>query len=356
MRRRVLGLLLVGLMAAVAMAQDAPNSTSMPAVWRYAHPEATALVGIEWTRVLSSPVGQQIQAKVGETGFSGTPGIEFLDDIDRIFISTPGAEGGAAGEQPPAVVAVQGRFDLDKVRGLAAAKMGETAVYRSVEILEEGEDRENKEPMSMALVSEQTILVGDGASVRAAIDNHVLADAEQMMRPLFVRAMNLASANDVWVVSEASPSQFSPGSSEAAPFLEDVDSIEAGISLQEGLGLEMNLGTGSPEAAANLAGGLQFIVGMMLAEQAKNPGMPNLSEKLTVETDDRLVRMALRLDQAELESAFQVATSQAAETVVAESREPATPRWEEPAPETSKNRVITIIGMDEGPREIPFDR
>ncbi|MCP5117119.1 MAG: hypothetical protein GY953_40355, partial [bacterium] len=120
-------------MASVLLAE--PNSASMPAVWRYAHPDATALIGIEWNRVLSSPLGQQIQAKITETGFSGTPGLEFLDDVDRIFISSPGPAGPSSDEQPPAVVAVQGRFDLDKLRQMATEKMAASAVYRSVEIL-----------------------------------------------------------------------------------------------------------------------------------------------------------------------------------------------------------------------------
>lgn len=354
MRRTVFTWLLASIFVAAAF--SAPNNTSTPSVWRYVHPEASALVGIEWSRVIQSPVGKKLQATVAEKGFSGTPGMEFLDDIDRIFISTPGAREGSQ-EQAPAVVAVQGRFDLDKLRQLAAKKMAESLEYRSIEILEEGEDREGEQPMSMALVSPETILLGDGASVRAAIDNHVLADARQMKEPLFVRAMELAATNDVWVVSELSPADFSPSGTEAAPFLNDVDSIEAGISLQQGLGLEVNLGTQSSEAAKNLAGGLQFITGMMLAKQAQDPNMPNLSEKLSIATEDRLVRMALQLDQAELESAFKSATSQATAQLAVNTGQSEAPSWEEPAPpEPPKKRVITIIGLDEGTKEIPFGR
>jgi len=41
----------------------------MPAVWRYAHPNAKALIGIEWNRIVSSPVGQQILQTLRDTAY-----------------------------------------------------------------------------------------------------------------------------------------------------------------------------------------------------------------------------------------------------------------------------------------------
>jgi len=224
----------------------ATTSVSMPALWRYAHPDAKALIGIEWRRIVNSPIGQEIRQKLTQSGMSGLKGMDLIDQIDRVFISSPGNPAGASQDQPPAVIAVQGAFNLDEIRKLAADKMTGSATYHSIEILEQRQKGED--PMALALVDPRTLLLGDGGSVRAAIDHYFAEDPGQAANPLFLRASELAAANDIWVVAAASPSDFSKDGMKQAPFLNDVNRIEAGISLRDGLGLELNLGTPAGQA------------------------------------------------------------------------------------------------------------
>ena len=367
MRRIVVASLLSCFLAAAIWC--APGSVSMPSLWRYAHPEAKALIGIEWNRILNSPLGQQMRQKIAESGVSEVEGLDFLDDIDRIFISSPGNPEGETKQQPPVVIAARGRFDLAKVRKIAAAKMTPVESYGPIEILEQHEA--DDVPMAMALVDSQTILLGDSESVRAAIDAHMAADPGVAEDPLFLRAVELAAGNDLWIVAHASPSDFSTTSTEQAPFLEDVERIEVGLSLQDGLGLQLNLGTASEDSAQNLAGGLQFMLAMLLSGQQNQPGMPNLSEKLRVSTESSMVRLALSLDQSELEQAFNQVRSSVSSSlsgagdvevraavggdgewnVGSQPQETAVSR-----PAVPEKQVIRIYGMEGGPREIPFEK
>jgi hypothetical protein len=61
---------------------------------RYVHPKAKAVVSIDWLRVKQSPAGAILGEKFLNTGASVPipkfPGAEFLDDVDRILISSPG--------------------------------------------------------------------------------------------------------------------------------------------------------------------------------------------------------------------------------------------------------------------------
>lgn len=354
--KRIVLACLAGLLAATAVIA-APPSASMPAVWRYAHPNATALIGIEWNRIAGSPVGQQIRSKIGEAGLSGAEGFDVLDDVLRVFISSPGKPGGAESEQPPAVIALQGQFDLDEVRALAGAKMVEAGVYQSIPLFEEA-DAEGDDPMALALASSQTILLGNVGSVKAAIDHYQAADPAQSASPLFARAAELAAGNDVWIVSEASPEDFASSTDGTPSFLQDVESIEAGLSFRDGLGVELSLGAGSPESAQNLAGGLQFLLGMMLSGHESGPGASAITEKLRVMTDSTRVHLALHLSQAEFEDAFDDLESSlsfgAADRdvgVQAAVRGSGEWSWEQPP---RQKQVVRIFGLEDGPREIPL--
>jgi len=356
--RRTLFVCLVALVAAVAVFAG-PASISTPAVWRYAHPQAKALVGIEWTRLANSPVGQQLRAKMGESGMPSVPGIELLDSIQSVFISSPGNPPGSTDEQPPAVIAVQGTFDLDQVRTLAAQSEARESEYDSIPLLEN--QTENGAPMVLALVSPEMLLLGDVDSVKAAIDHHDSADAGIMASPLYERARSLAQTNDVWLVSEVSPTDFTQAGEEAPPFLNDVESIEFGMSLQQGLGAELNLGAATAESAQSLAGGLQFMLAMLLSSQENSSAGAAISQKLQVSTDDTRVHLALQLSQDELTSAFNDVGSNLTfggsdSDVAVRGTVQGSDSWSwEQEPKMPEDRTIRIWGAEEGPIEIPMD-
>ncbi|MCW5977775.1 MAG: hypothetical protein KIT09_06840 [Bryobacteraceae bacterium] len=346
------------LCAAVAGAVRAADSVSMPSIWRYTHPDAKALIGIEWSRALHSPIGQQLRAKLQESDFGERKGLELIDEIQRILISSPGNTEAGHDGHAPAVVAVQGNFDLDKIRELAMPNLTKAVSYQSVEILERRGD--DGATMALALVSPQTILVGDAQSVRTALDHYLAVDAAQAANPLFARAAELAANNDIWIVAKASPADFAGDGAEPPPFLNDIETVEAGIALQNGLGLELNLGSKSAESAQALAGALQFMLGMAMAK--REPGMPDFSEKLYISTDGALVHIAFSLDGQELETALAKIGPELAPQLAAMAGdrallETAANGHEEqlPPPPPPEKRVIRIYGLEEGVREIPFN-
>ena len=216
--------------------------------------------------------------------------------------------------------------------------------------------------MALALVSPETLLLGDLASVKAAIDHRETADSASTESPLFARAMALAADNDLWLVSEISPTDFAQGGGDNAQFLKDMESIEIGLSLQDGLGAELSLGTASPESAQNLAGGLQFMLGMMLSSQQNSEAGARISEKLQVSTEDTRVRLALELDQTEFANAFRDMSpalsfgGSGAEVDVQGAVQGSDSRSAEQEPALpAEEQVIRIWGMEGGPVEIPMN-
>ncbi len=276
----------------------AASSVSMPSMWRYAHPEAKALIGIEWQRILRSPLGDEIRKKIAEANPGGLKDLHLMESVQRVFISTPGKREGALGGKPAAVVAVQGDFDLEKIRTLAAEKTTGESTYDDVEILELKAD--SGDPAELALVSPQLLLLGDPESVEAAIDHYREGDPSQVSNPLFQRAAELSAASDVWIVAKTTPGDFASKNGKQPKFLEGVRSLEAGLSFQDGLGLQLNLGTENPAKAQEMATTLKLMAGMMLASQLPKQGGPNLAQKLQVSTKESRVEMALHLKQDEV--------------------------------------------------------
>ncbi len=285
----------------------AASSVSMPSMWRYAHPDAKALVGVEWQRILRSPVGEEIRKKVAEADPAGLKDLNVLESVQRIFVSSPGKRDGDPEGQTAAVVAVQGNFDLEKIRELAAEKTTGSSTYEDIEILEL-QDKDG-DPAALALVSSQLLLLGDPESVYAAIDHYRAGDPAQASDPLFQRAAELSAGNDIWIVAKTDPGDFA-GDGKQPKFLQSVRSVEAGLSFQDGLGLRLNLGAEDAAKAQELAAGLKLILGMMLSgPQAQDSEGPNLAEKLQVSTEASRVKMALELKPDEVKQLFKKMTA-----------------------------------------------
>jgi hypothetical protein len=347
-----------------AVAQCAPATTSLPTFWRYAHPEAKALIGVEWSRMVNSPFGERIRNEMKKTGVSMKDGLEFLDDIERILISSPGNKSGGANGQPPAVIAAQGRFDLDRLREVAKADGALSVSYRSVELLIPKERPASR--MALALVNPQTILLGDRKSVEAAIDLHAAADPSLSATPLYRRAAELAATNDLWVVAMTSPADFSTGNMAQSQLLNDVKSVEAGLSFRSGFGLQLNLGTKSEESARTLANGLQMMLALAVSGQDAQPGLAQLANKLQIAAESSQVKVALSISQGELEKGIgelrAAMTSPRKGSVDVRGAARGSSTWppaqtapREPAGPPAK-KVIRIYGLEDGPREIDFSK
>jgi len=361
-RRLVLACVLTCLVAAACW--SASGSVSLPSFWRYAHPEAKALVGIEWRNIVNSPFGEQMRRQIKEAGVEAAGGLEILDSIDRVFLSTPGNKTGRPNEQPPGVIAVQGRFDLARLREMAKAHGASGKPYKSVELLTLSKDRGTN--LVMALVNSQTIVLGDLASVRAAIDQRAAADPGLASSELYRRAVELAETNDLWVVARTRLTELTNQQMAQSPLLNAVESVEAGLSFRDGMGVQVNLGTNSDEAARHLAAGLQMLLALTGSWQQERPEAAAIMRKLRIQPEGSRVQMAIHIDQKEMENGLrELRASWKAEPggnvdvrAAVQGGESISPSGPEMASvnKPPRKKVIRIYGLEEGPREVPYQK
>jgi hypothetical protein len=363
MRGHCLRSLILGLIAAGTLAAQ---STSLPTFWRFSHPQAKALVGVDIKRLMDSPFGQRLAKEFEQAGFKAkaqAEGMDFFKGVDRVLISSPGQVAGKkAKDNAPFVAAMQGKFDLAQIRAFVKQQGAIKSWHQKVELL-------SPDPKSagsagpdfcLALVSAQTIIAGDKTSVKAALDHHASADPSSSSHALYQRAAELDAVHEIWFTSEISPAELSENQT-AAAMLADVDGFEGGVTFRRGLGLEVHLHTTTAEASQKLGTGLQALMQMAAMAEQKPGGPADLLKKLTIASEATQVKLALSFDQAELDRGIDELKASVTKGVAGsvasiqggESRPlPAA----EPAADPSKPLVIKVFNAEGGPKQIPLTR
>jgi hypothetical protein len=354
------------LLAAPALAQD-------DILWRYARPDATMLLGLDWRKAKSSPAAEMLKKQFGQAAVSssGSPlALEFLEQVDQVLLSTSGGVAslsGPGGKQAPMVAAIAGRIDRARLKKLMVDGVA-VERWRGVDLLIPPKSAGSE--AVMAIVSGSLALMGDRASIEEALSGQGgVRDAA-----LFERARALASECEFWLAGTAPPSM--PGSADPAmKQLEDVESMDLGVSLRNGFGLRVNLGMKSPESAQAMALMTQMTAGMMV-NTPQSGEMAGILRGMKVNVEGNRLSMAIDMPLAAFERALRNVQSAAGEMgarslesligagAPSASRMIRTKIDEGPAPEGTvripaaspepETRTIRIVGLEEGEREVKY--
>jgi hypothetical protein len=308
-----------GLLFGMFLNARTASAESHPAWWRYASPDATALVGIQWEHLRSSPFADAISGELGGDGGLGFPDLDCLKQAHQILISSP-----------VLLAAATGDFSTGTLREQATRKGLKRALYREIEIWV----TPGKDTLSIARMSDQLALLGRVKNLQDAIDRSLLDETDRVNSPLLARASHY-SQDDLWVVAAQLPD---PLAERFVPIEAEAEGFEGGVSLGSGGGLRFRavLSASSEETAAPLAETLKQMV----------LSLPPVAQGIQVNIDQTYVTLALAVTEEQLLAGLK-ATSAA--TVAAVTPTPVAKR--EPA-KPAGPQVIRIFGLDDGPREI----
>jgi len=302
----------VGIFLLLVMAASLAMGQSFPRSWNYVAPDSTALVGIEWQHLRDSFLADAVTSELSSSGRLGFPDLPCLWNSREILLAGPDLLGVATGSYPAATVAAQ------------AASLGMQPVdYDGVRLwIARGKDRR-----SLAQVSDNLLLIGWKETLEAAIDRSLLTTGRQMS-PLLARGARLASNFDMWISATALPD---PLVSVFVPVELDTADFDGGLNARNGLVLDAHYSMGTPQDAAQSAHYFRQAV----------PDFHALLRGMNVIEDGELVRLKLQVSPQELEDQL---------------RPPAPPKTEtvEAPPPPAKPRTVHILGLDDGPREIPL--
>lgn len=206
--------------------------------------------------------GNQLDMVMAMVGFDPT------HDLDEVMIAITGT-----GQNPPTLFAARGHFAALRQR------MGG-----------------QKTSVQFRFLDDSTVVGGDAALVKAAI---VRAGAGSL-RGLAAQAAEFSRQYDIYGVG--SPGPASPGTPDLA---QQVDRIQFGVRIREGIDMTGELASKSPEAAQAMA----MILQGALAAQQKNQ---EFIKRLEVAVDGSILRVSFRLSQEELERAVRQNANMAA--------------------------------------------
>jgi len=290
------------------------SAESHPAWWLYASPGATALVGIQWEHLRTSPFAPAISGELSGDGGLGFPDLDCLKEARQILISSPELLAMAAGD-----------FPAETLRQQAAKKGLKRALYHDVEIWV----TPGKDTLSIALMSDQLVLLGHLRTLQDAIDQSLLEEPKREYSPLLARAARYAK-DDLFVVAAGLPD---PLAGLFVPIDAEAEEFEGTVSLQGGLSLGAVLNTSSEDAAAQLAETLKKMV----------LSLPPVARGIEVGIDQKSVTLSLAVSEQQLDAGLKGGTP-----VVAK----AAPKPEPVPAKPAGPQIIRIYGLDEGTREI----
>jgi hypothetical protein len=326
-------LLALSLFAASLTAQ------SVPAAWKLAHPDAKALIGVDVRSLRDSSIAQSWTKEIekASTGVSvfQFPGMDLLKDIDQVFISSPGGKTANPKENPPFLIVLTGHFDPSH---LGFFLKGEHRVYKTVNIYGTA-----KKPNGMNFIQldEQTLVLGDEASLHGAIDRR--GQTAPVPEALLARASAMAAVHDFWLIATVSPSAFQPANMKLGGLLSEIRGIDTGFSLRDGFRLELGLTTKTPDGAQEMSRMLSEQMKAALAMNLDDQQSADLLRKLEVNSDGTRLGVKIALTKEEVDRAIR--TAQSHRQI---ARAPRAPLPDD------QPKTIKILGLDDGPREIPL--
>jgi hypothetical protein len=324
----------------LALAALPAGCESNPSWWGLAPMDATAIVGIQWQNLKSSPFAEAIWGELGSE--IGLPPLPCLADARQILIA-----------QPALLAMISGSFNAATLR-TQAAKIGmKPASYQGVNLW----IASGPSGLSIAQLSDQLLLAGSRTALNAAIDRS--QGERRHHAPLLSRAARY-SQTDLFVVTDRLPD---PLASIFVPLDlatgAQTGGFEGYVTVGDGLTLEASLDGGTEEKAAKIGENLRQAI----------PLLPAVARGLEVRVDATNIFLSLKVDQAQFVSELSGSAAPvpqiapAPQTVAVAPMPPApipapvpvalpVPVIPPAPPAPAGPQVIRIFGLDEGPREI----
>lgn len=328
------------------------------ALWRFVHPNAKALIGIDVQRILKSRVASEMSAQLRAmplpldlpVAFSS---MNLLNSIDRVILSSPGRNDGDTKAEPPLLIAVSGRFEPVKLGRMFIKGGAKPQAFKSVTIYRP-QDKANSD-FGFVILNSQVLLIGDVSSLCETIDR--LETGTPTPARIVERARDMDIAYDFWAILLGPPSAMASERFPMADLAGKLKGFEAGIAVRDGIAMDVNLNAASELVAKEMAAQFSKMIHLVAKDHQNHPQFAGIDRRLKMSVERADLKFALRLDEKEvarMAKSFDAAHARRdALTANAHALSPSVTPLPVPPPPPQK-QVIRIQGLDDGPREIPY--
>jgi hypothetical protein len=267
------------------------SSYAAPATDVLLPPNATVVFGLRAANLIkliaSQGATQMARFQAGALlGAMPVKGFDPFYDIDEVVLATSGK-----GNNPPFLAVITGHFDAAK---LAA---GKGRPYRNALFIDDKNPRQ-----TTAFLGDTTLLAGDRALVRAAIDR---ASGDDDAGPLAARIESMRSRYDLWAFADQFDAADIPAAaSGAADPLRTLDRFWMGMAFSTDFALDVELHLRSAADAEKLSSMLSLLEKQALSQVPNSPAV-----KFDLGVKDSTIKLAVSVPEAEFKKALQQASS-----------------------------------------------
>jgi hypothetical protein len=193
-----LPLLAFVLLAHLPAASAPVTGGAEPLAWRFAHPEAQVLAGVNLAQLAASPAGLHLRSQ-----FAAALGPSLIEQAEMLLLSSVDIAGGKRAD----VLILSGNLTLANLRRMAMKEGARISSYKTLEIAAPAGARAEDPHLAWQSAAASTVvLIGTRPAVQAAYDrSRAHLDSLESVNPIFKRARTLRSQFPVWVACEGIP-------------------------------------------------------------------------------------------------------------------------------------------------------
>lgn len=282
-----------------------------PALLALVAPDARIVTGIQVDQSKASKFGQFVLSQITDNAdlkkFTLDSGFDPRRDLKEIVVATSGLDGAGS------LVIGRGAFQKERLLGAARTAGGVSSIHNGIEMVSANDIGSLS---TLAFLDSSTALVGDQASVKAAIDRRS-SGATGLSAAMATKAREIGAVNDAWFVTLAPLSEFlgsrmadaNLGAAMQGNLLQAVQQASGGVKFgasEVGIGFEAV--TRSDKDASALADVLRFFASMLQSNQTssdpKTVKAASLAEKMKLSTQANIMKLSLSIPEADMERMF----------------------------------------------------
>jgi hypothetical protein len=270
--------------------------------------DAKFVMGFDVKRFAASPFYERFKAQRGMkpealAELEAKTGLDPARDLDQIVIAGTGVRGAG-------VAVALGHFDLYKLgRAIEASGKAQGTSYEGVTVYNFSE--ESKQPLSLALVDESTLVLGPTDQVTQALASRTRGETPLKTNTgLMARVEKIQPGSTFWMVGDQSllaslptsipaPGASAGGGSVALPSL-------VGLTVTGDLDPQVSVAvTGEAKdaaAAKNLADVVRGLLAMASLQAAQKPELSQLASAVSVATEENRVLVSARIPYETLDA------------------------------------------------------
>ena len=296
---------------AVALALPICTWAADPALLRLVMPDAKVIAGIQVDQTKNSLFGQYVLSHMqvddgGFKNFIAQTGFDPRRDVSEILIASNWESNSQAGRW---LVMARGTFDPGKVARAAQSNGITSSNFQGVEILTYSGHAKQEVENGIAFFDGANAVMGDLASVQAAIQRR--QSGAPTSNQLMAKVRDVSSKNDFWFVTLVPVSEFAgampdPNLSGAMKgnLLAAINEASGGIRFGSTISISAEAITRSEKDAQALVDVVKFVAGMVQLNRQNNPAagqVATLLDTLDCKTAGNVTSISLTIPEQQLE-------------------------------------------------------